>query len=70
MLTGSVTKLLETENFVGDPAQISLAGFVGLHQSSPIVELDVSYHPYSNTARTLSFSIDNGVPHRNPRRSP
>jgi hypothetical protein len=52
-------QLLETENFMGDPAQIGLAGFAGLQESSPIVELDVSYHPYSNTARTLSFSIDN-----------
>ena len=52
-------QLLETENFVGDPAQIGLAGFAGLQESTPIVEMDVSYHPYSDTSRTLSFSIDN-----------
>lgn len=52
-------QLLETAYFVGDPAQIGNAGFAGLQESTPIAELDVSYHPYSNTARTLNFSIDN-----------
>jgi len=52
-------QLLETENFVGDPAQIGLAGFAGLDELTPIVELDVSYHPWIDPTRTLSFSIDN-----------
>jgi hypothetical protein len=52
-------QLLETERFTGDPAQIGSAGFAGLDEVSSIVELDVSYHPSSDPARTLSFSIDN-----------
>lgn len=52
-------QLLETAFFVGNSADIGLAGFAGLQESTPIAELDVSYHPYSNTTRTLSFSIDN-----------
>jgi hypothetical protein len=56
---GAGHQLLETLCFDGTPAPIGLAGFAGLQESAPIVELDVSYHPYSNTARTLNFSIDN-----------
>jgi hypothetical protein len=56
---GAGHQLLETLNFVGTPAPIGLAGFAGLQESTPIVELDVSYHPYSDTTRTLNFSIDN-----------
>jgi hypothetical protein len=32
---------------------------VGLEGSSPIVELDVSYHPFFDPCRTFNFSIDN-----------
>jgi hypothetical protein len=56
---GTGHQLLETLNFVGTPAPIGLAGFAGLQESTAIVELDVSYHPYSDTTRTLNFSIDN-----------
>jgi len=56
---GSGHQLLETLNFNGAPAPIGLAGFAGLKELTPIVELDVSYHPYSDTMRTLNFSIDN-----------
>jgi hypothetical protein len=56
---GSGHQLLETEFFVGGTAPIGLAGFAGLQESTPIVELDVSYHPYSDPARTLNFSVDN-----------
>lgn len=56
---GAGHQLLESMNFTGTPAQIGLAGFAGLQESSPIVELDASYHPNSNPARTFSFSIDN-----------
>ena len=56
---GTGHQLLETLCFDGTPAPIGLAGFAGLQESTPIVELDVSYHPYSDTARTLNFSIDN-----------
>jgi hypothetical protein len=56
---GTGHQLLETLNFNGAPASIGLAGFAGLQESTPIVELDVSYHPYSDTTRTLNFSIDN-----------
>jgi hypothetical protein len=56
---GAGHQLLETQLFNGAPAPIGLAGFAGLQESTPIVELDVSYHPYSDTTRTLNFSIDN-----------
>ena len=56
---GTGHQLLETQLFNGAPAAIGLAGFAGLQESTPIVELDVSYHPYSDTTRTLNFSIDN-----------
>jgi hypothetical protein len=56
---GAGHQLLETLDFVGTPAQIGLAGFVGLEESSPIAELDVSYHPFSDPSRTFNFSIDN-----------
>jgi hypothetical protein len=56
---GAGHQLLETEYFVGSDAPIGLAGFAGLQESSPIVELDVSYHPFDDPSRTLNFSIDN-----------
>jgi hypothetical protein len=56
---GAGHQLLETLDFVGTSAPIGLAGFAGLQESSPIVELDVSYHPFSDPARTFNFSIDN-----------
>jgi hypothetical protein len=56
---GAGHQMLETLDFVGTPAPIGLAGYVGLEESSPIVELDVSYHPFSDPSRTFNFSIDN-----------
>lgn len=56
---GAGNQLLETETFVGTPSAIGLAGFAGLQEAEPIVELDVSYHPDSDPSRTLNFSIDN-----------
>jgi hypothetical protein len=56
---GAGHQLLETLDFVGTPAQIGLAGFAGLQESTPIVELDVSYHPFQDPCRSLNFSIDN-----------
>lgn len=56
---GANHQLLESVNFTGNSAPIGLEGFAGLQESSPIVELDVSYHPFSDTSRTLNFSIDN-----------
>jgi hypothetical protein len=52
-------QLLETEFFVGDPAPIGSAGFAGVQTDQSIARLDVSYHPLSDTTRTLNFSIDN-----------
>lgn len=56
---GANHQLLESVYFKGTSAPIGLEGFAGLEESSPIVELDVSYHPVSDPSRTLSFSIDN-----------
>ncbi len=56
---GAGHQLLETQYFVGTAAPIGLEGFAGLEESSPIVELDVSYHPFSDPCRTFNFSIDN-----------
>jgi len=56
---GAGHQMLETLDFVGTPAPIGLASYVGLKESSPIVELDVSYHPLYDPSRTLNFSIDN-----------
>jgi hypothetical protein len=56
---GAGHQLLETQDFVGNPAPIGLAGFAGLEESTAIVELDVAYHPYSDPTRTLNFSLDN-----------
>lgn len=56
---GANHQLLESLDFTGSPAPIGMQGFAGLQESSPIVELDVSYHPFSDTSRTLNFSIDN-----------
>jgi hypothetical protein len=52
-------QLLETQYFTGTSAPIGLAGFAGLQESTAIVELDVSYHPWSDPSRSLNFSIDN-----------
>ena len=52
-------QLIETLDFTGTAAPIGLEGFAGLRETTPIVELDVSYHPNSNNTRTFSFSIDN-----------
>jgi hypothetical protein len=56
---GTGHQLLETEDFVGTASPIGLAGFAGLQESTPIVELDVSYHPNSDPTRTFNLSIDN-----------
>lgn len=56
---GTNNLLLETLTFVGSPAPIGLAGFAGAEESAGIARLDISYHPNSNTSRTLNFSIDN-----------
>ena len=56
---GSGHQLLETQDFIGASAPIGLSGFAGLQESTAIVELDVSYHPWSDPSRTLNFSIDN-----------
>lgn len=56
---GANHQLLESVDFTGTTAPIGLEGFAGLEESSPIVELDVSYHPLSDPSRTLNFSIDN-----------
>ena len=54
-------QLLETIDYVGTSAPIGLAGFAGIEESTPIAELDVSYHPNSDASRTFNFSIDNLV---------
>ena len=56
---GANHQLLESLNFTGDSAPIGLEGFAGVQESSPIVELDVSYHPAYDPSRTFNFSIDN-----------
>jgi hypothetical protein len=56
---GANNQLLESLNFIGTSAPIGLEGFAGLEESSPIVRLDVSYHPNSDVSRTFNFSIDN-----------
>ena len=52
-------QLLETQTYAGNAAPIGLAGFAGVQETMPIVELDVSYHPNSAPGRTFNFSIDN-----------
>jgi hypothetical protein len=56
---GANNRLLESLNIIGTSAPIGLEGFAGLEESSPIVRLDVSYHPNSDVSRTFNFSIDN-----------
>lgn len=56
---GTRGQLLETLIFNGISAPIGLEGFAGIQESSPIAELAVSYHPYSDPCRTFNFSIDN-----------
>jgi hypothetical protein len=56
---GAGNTLLETQDFVGSSASIGLAGFAQIQESTPITEVDLSYHPNSDTSRTLNFSIDN-----------
>lgn len=55
----SGTTLLETDDFTGTSAPIGLAGFAGVEESTPITEVDVSYHPNSDPSQTYSFSMDN-----------
>jgi hypothetical protein len=56
---GAGHQLLDTQTFVGTAAPIGLAGFAGVQEVMPIIELDVSYHPNGAPSRTLNFSIDN-----------
>jgi hypothetical protein len=51
--------LLESVDFVGNPAPIGLAGYAGVETTTPITEVDISYHPDTDPSRTLNFSIDN-----------
>lgn len=55
----SANNLIETLTFTGSPAPIGLGGFAGIESSTGIARLDVSYHPFSDPARTYNFSIDN-----------
>ncbi len=63
---GAGHQLEETQIFVGDAAPIGLAGFAGVQEISPIVEVEVSYHPNSDAARTFNFSMDNLIFEGNP----
>lgn len=51
--------LLDHLTFTGQPSAIGLGGFAGVAEPAGITRLDVSYHPDSNSSRTLNFSIDN-----------
>lgn len=51
--------LLESLDFVGAPAPIGAAGFVGLAETAGIARLDVSYHPDFNPTLGYNFVIDN-----------
>jgi len=51
--------LIETDDYVGDPALIGLAGLAGIQTASPISRLDVSYHLFNDPNRTLNLSVDN-----------
>jgi PEP-CTERM motif len=55
---GAGNTLLESLDFLGNPAPIGLAGFAGVQDSTPITEVDVSYHPFSDPSRTFNFSIN------------
>lgn len=55
---GSSNTLLETLDFVGNSAPIGLAGFASIQESTPITQIDISYHPDYDPSRTLNFSID------------
>jgi hypothetical protein len=56
---GSGNTLLETVDFEGNSAPIGLAGFASIQESTPIAQIDISYHPDCDPSRTLNFSIDN-----------
>ena len=56
---GANNQLLESLNFNGISTSMGLEGFAGLEESSPIVRVDVSYHPNYDPGRTFNFSIDN-----------
>jgi hypothetical protein len=56
---GANNQLLESLNSNGISTPMGLEGFAGLEESSPIVRVDVSYHPNYDPGRTFNFSIDN-----------
>lgn len=55
---GANNQWIDTLIFVGNRAPIGLDGFAGIQESTPIAQLDVSYHPYSDPSRTLNFAVD------------
>jgi hypothetical protein len=55
---GTNDTLLETLTYVGTPTWLGLGGFAGIHESTPITRLDISYHPNYDSSRTFNFSID------------
>jgi hypothetical protein len=55
---GANNQLIDILIFVGSLAPIGLDGFAGIEESIPIARLDVSYHPNSDSSRTLNFAVD------------